>query len=209
MTRAVTLLVSSGSGPVECRQVVAHVLRALTREAQTYGADVDIARQPAPRGPKSAIVRLHSSGARELAGKWLGTIQWTCKSSLRPGHKRQNWFVGIFELPNAAKGKKINADAFHFETFRAGGPGGQHQNTTDSAVRATCANTRLSVVVRDGRSQHRNKAIAIERLQSLLDTSEALNETLRRQQQNHLHHQLERGNPVRCFKGDAFKEMQV
>ena len=55
-----------------------------------------------------------------------------------------------------------------FEAFRAGGPGGQHQNKTESAVRAVHIATGLAVVARDGRSQHRNKALAIERLAALI-----------------------------------------
>lgn len=54
------------------------------------------------------------------------------------------------------------------ETFRAGGKGGQHQNTTDSAVRLTHRPTGLTVVARDERSQHRNRRIALERLRSKL-----------------------------------------
>jgi len=50
------------------------------------------------------------------------------------------------------------------ETYRAGGPGGQHRNVTDSAVRLTHLPSGVVVVSADSRSQHRNKEIAFDRL---------------------------------------------
>ena len=55
------------------------------------------------------------------------------------------------------------------ETFRSGGPGGQHQNTTDSGVRLTHEPTGLRATARDARSQHRNRALALERLRIKLE----------------------------------------
>ncbi len=54
------------------------------------------------------------------------------------------------------------------DTFRSGGKGGQHQNTTESGVRLTHGPTGIVVTARDERSQHRNKQIALERLRSRL-----------------------------------------
>jgi protein subunit release factor A len=54
------------------------------------------------------------------------------------------------------------------DTFRAGGKGGQHQNTTESGVRITHLPTGVSVEARDDRSQHRNRTIALKRLKSKL-----------------------------------------
>jgi len=55
------------------------------------------------------------------------------------------------------------------ETFRAGGPGGQHQNVTDSAVRLRHRSTGLTVTSRAQRSQYLNKMDALRRLRRKLD----------------------------------------
>lgn len=55
------------------------------------------------------------------------------------------------------------------ETFRAGGPGGQHQNTTESGVRLTHEPTGTQASARDGRSQHQNRKAALRRLRRKLE----------------------------------------
>jgi protein subunit release factor A len=55
------------------------------------------------------------------------------------------------------------------ETFRSGGPGGQHQNTTESGVRLVHLPTGVRASARDERSQHRNRQLALGRLREKLD----------------------------------------
>ena len=55
------------------------------------------------------------------------------------------------------------------ETFRSGGPGWQHQNTTESGVRLVHLSTGVRASARDERSQHRNRVLALERLREKLE----------------------------------------
>ncbi|SHM14040.1 peptide chain release factor H [Roseibium suaedae] len=204
------LLVSSGDGPQECRRAVALVIAQIRKEAASNGlkADAELSGDNGSEHcPPSALITLTGNGAEALAGRWTGTVQWTCQSPFRPHHKRRNWFVGVFKV-SISENAPINLaeQNLKIETFRSGGPGGQHQNTTDSGVRITHLPSRISAVSTDERSQHRNKQVALERLlaKSILKQQE----TKMREQssQNLLHKQLERGNPVRTFKGERFQE---
>jgi peptide chain release factor len=199
------LLITSGNGPTECRIAVAAFLDILCKDAKAKGCDVEVTSgsQPDSFGPKSAVVTLFGPSAHAMAEEYCGTIRFIFKSPIRKGHPRQNWFVGVqrIELEDAQDASTtLDIKDLRFETLRAGGPGGQHQNTTDSAVRATHVPTGIATVCRDDRSQHRNKVRAVERLQSIL---EAL--TTKRVEQNKAaqfmaNKELERGNATKTFK---------
>jgi peptide chain release factor len=204
----IRLLFTSGRGPAECRMAVAGVLEVLVREAQAAGLDVDVVEgsNPDGAGPYSAIAVIHGVAGGDFARGWAGSIQWIAQSPVRPHHKRKNWFIGVSRLPERqALPQRLAANDVRFETFRAGGPGGQHQNKTESAVRATHVPTGLAVVAREERSQHRNKAAALERLAALLETGRELQAITDKQDVQTRHDSLERGSPVRRFKGQAFK----
>ncbi len=208
-SRHISLLVTSGSGPTECQQAVASVLEAMRSEAELLAVDFDANGTRTRHGYRSAVVLVSGADAEAFAKNWRGTIQWRAQSNLRPAHKRANWFIGVFDLPaSVQRPERIHARDVIYDTFRAGGPGGQHQNTTDSAVRATHKPTGLTAVAREERSQHHNKALALERLQHLMAAQAAADEAAQKASRNELHYTLKRGNPVRCFKGRDFREVK-
>jgi len=200
-----SLLLTSGNGPAECRAALAALIGIMETEARAHalGFECSPGTSPDQHGPKSAIVTVTGHDAASFADGFLGTIQFVFKSRIRPGHKRQNWFVGVKPLDLSvfdADVPDISPEDLRFETLRAGGPGGQHQNTTDSAVRATHLPSGITVTCRDERSQHRNKALAIRRIAAML---KALAEDRRETAKSSLFmasKELERGNAVRTFR---------
>jgi len=208
----IRLLISSGEGPAECRRAVSHVVRQMVREAKRAGFSCDVwtPETVGKQDPASAVVTLAGNTCEAVGDRWVGTIQWTCKSPFRPNHKRQNWFAGVFVLPTVAESNlTLNNTDLKFESFRAGGAGGQHQNTTDSAVRVTHIPTGIVALSRDERSQHRNKQTALRRLADQFFMIEARAIAVSNSEMASLHKQIERGNPVRRFNGSSFKEMRL
>lgn len=200
---AIDLLVTSGNGPVECRIALTKLLGILEREAIELGCSFEANLGPMPdrHGAKSAIISLDGLEAERIASGYCGSIRFTFKSPVRLGHKRQNWYVGVQRIePGPEGGVVIDPADLRFETLRAGGPGGQHQNTTDSAVRILHRPTGLMVTARDERSQHRNKAQALRRLEAMLHQIEVEKQEVAKSGRFIANRTIERGNEVKAFK---------
>lgn len=200
-----SLFLTSGDGPAECRAALAELIEILKVEAWNGGlrSEVALGPQPDAHGPKSAIVTLSGNGAQAFATRYHGTVRFIFKSRIRPDHKRQNWFVGVKPIDLTAlepASQEIRIEDLRFETLRAGGPGGQHQNTTDSAVRATHVPTGITVTCRKERSQHRNRALAIKRLAGMLELLAVRREQDARATLFLANKDLERGNEVKTFR---------
>jgi len=202
---AIDLLVTSGNGPVECRIALMALVGIIEAETGRRGCTVDVTfgHQPDRHGAKSALLSIEGASAPALAAEYCGTVKFVFKSPVRPGHKRQNWFVGVKTVDLAAAAPADASIALadvRFETLRAGGPGGQHQNTTDSAVRAVHLPTGIVVTARNERSQHRNKAIALKRLEAMLRVLADREAEQSKADIFIANKALERGNEVKVFR---------
>lgn len=199
--------ITSGRGPAECEWVVAQVLKKMLEEAAIYGIKHNMLyREPGAENGTvaTALIKLEGPETTRFVASWLGTILWIGKSAYRKFHKRNNWYVGIFEVQSNPQDHFQESD-IRYQAIRSSGAGGQHVNKVSSAIRATHIPTGLSVLAMDSRSQHQNKKWATSRLLEKL--SERADQKIKQQMQHTWLNQtqIERGNPIRTFEGSDFK----
>ena len=212
MTEHYWLQITAGQGPDECALAVKHVMNRFLKEAKRHGCDAELLEaMPGNKGGTyvSVLISLTGNIPEGFIDSWQGTIQWICESPYRPRHKRKNWFVGVDVLSPPRQQKLPDEKQVKFDAMRASGPGGQHVNTTDSTVRVTHLPTGLTATAREERSQHMNKKLALARLQMLFEKQSQQQKSAKTQEKWEKHNQLERGNPVRVFVGEAFKEKRT
>lgn len=194
------LQISSGMGPVECRAAVGGIFRALQKEFP------DIEMITSVKGEvEGAFSSIIFSSEQDLS-MLEGTMEWTCKSKYRPGHKRKNWFVdvSVIEEPDVVD-ESISEETIRIEKFHSGGPGGQHVNKTESGVRIIHLPTGITVSSTKERSQFMNKQDALKRLSAVLKKTNLDSKDKQKNSAWSKHAQIVRGNPVRIYEGESFK----
>lgn len=193
---------SSGNGPAECERVVVHLLTKIIEAAGREQISVEVIEVVPGKSEHSALsvlIRLKGSSVDTFCSEWQGTVQWIAQSPFRKHHKRKNWFAGI-SVYDVSAAPQWAAKDVTYQTMRASGPGGQHVNKTQSAVRATHVPSGISATASDERSQMTNKKVATERLRNKMLSRyvEASNKQVRARWQEH--HELQRGNAMKVFR---------
>lgn len=192
------LQLSSGNGPAECELAVAKLLEALCAE---FSGTRVIHKAP---GQRPGCYRSVQIACAEDVSFLEGSIQWVCQSPFRPDHGRKNWFVDV-SVCQTASPAAYNATDVRFESFHSGGKGGQHVNKVETGVRAIHTPSGIAATSTTACSQQANKKLALERLEAQLakrNTDAVQNVRAHNRME---HYRIERGNPVRVYRGMEFR----
>lgn len=199
--------ISAAQGPEECCLAVAKALQRVEKEIRQKGFAFDLieaVKGERPNTYKSVLLSVEGEAVEDWAKTWEGTLQWIHTSPYRPRHLRKNWFIGVKIFSSANTPEGASEQGVRYEACRASGPGGQHVNKTDSAIRATHVASGISVKVQTARSQHANKKLAAMLItQKLAEIAEqAANQV--RSERHQSHADVERGAAKLVFRGIDF-----
>ena len=195
--------IQSGSGGTEAQDWAEMLLRMYLRWGERKGFDVELMEASAGEvaGIKSATVHLKG----EYAFGWLrtetGVHRLVRKSPFDSGNRRHTSFSSVFVYPevNEDIDIEINPADLRVDTYRAQGAGGQHVNTTDSAVRITHEPSGIVVQCQNERSQHKNKATAMSMLKAKLYEMELMKQNEEKQAAEDAKSDIGWGSQIRSY----------
>ncbi len=200
------LQISSGRGPQECAWVVGRIADLIENEGNANECSIAVLDcvEGDERGTyHSVCFTIDCDEIPSWLRSWIGTILWIGESKYRPQHLRKNWYVSV-EVLEQPQSIAWRLQDVRFETVRSSGPGGQHVNKTESAVRATHVPTGTTAMAQERRSQYENKSLAVERLKRKLLHQQSSSAAAAKRKLWTKHSELERGNPERTYRGPQF-----
>jgi len=166
----------SGSGGTEAQDWANMLLRMYLRYSERKNFKVEVLEisEGEVAGIKGATIKITGDYAYGYFRTETGIHRLVRKSPFDSGSRRHTSFAGVNVYPEIDESIEIdiNPAELRIDTYRASGAGGQHINKTDSAVRITHTPTNTVVQCQNDRSQHRNKAEAMNMLKAQLYTIE-------------------------------------
>ena len=193
----------SGSGGTEAQDWCNMMLRMYLRWCESKGFKTELieATPGAVAGIKGATIRISGEYAFGWARTETGVHRLVRKSPFDSNSRRHTSFASVFVYPEVDDNIDIdiNQSDLKIDTYRASGAGGQHVNTTDSAVRITHVPTNTVVQCQNERSQHKNKDQAMKQLKAKLYELEMLKQNEQKQAAEDAKSDIGWGSQIRSY----------
>ena len=195
--------IQAGSGGTEAQDWAEMLLRMYLRWGEDKGFKTTLVEASAGEvaGLKSATIQFEGDYAFGWLRTETGVHRLVRKSPFDSGGRRHTSFASVFVSPEIDDNIEIdiNPADLRVDTYRSSGAGGQHVNTTDSAVRITHEPSGIVTSCQTERSQHQNRDSAMKQLRAKLYEMEMLKRSAEKQAMEDSKADIGWGSQIRSY----------